>query len=164
MHVSCARCVERVTTPTAPPRCVNRPTPCSACVALAARRTIDATCFGPPDAPWRFVSLKHDDDGYVYYFGILHLCFTVKIGDETHECILVEYVWPDMQQYKTRADDGIPLYTRYVRTPTKLYEVLNVERVLNCAPLVAPPRFGPPPRNPQLREHWVLNEDVYGNF
>ena len=104
------------------------------------------------------------DDGYVYYFGILHLCFTVKIGDETHECILVEYVWPDMQQYKTRADDGIPLHTRYVRTPTKLYEVLNVERVLNCAPLVAPPRFGPPPRNPQLREHWVLNEDVYGNF
>ena len=63
-----------------------------------------------------------------------------------------------------KRDDGIPLYTRYVRTPTKLYEVLNVERVLNCAPLVAPPRFGPPPRNPQLREHWVLNEDVYGNF
>ena len=90
-------------------------------VGAAARNATDSTV----DAPWRFVSLKHDDDGYVYYFGILHLCFTVKIGDETHECILVEYVWPDMQQYKTRADDGIPLHTRYVRTPTKLYEVLK---------------------------------------
>ena len=62
---------------------------------------------------------------------------------------------------KSRENDGVPLWTRYVRTKRALYEVRPVEQVIFVPHLVVPPAFNEPG---PAREYRVLNEDVYGNF
>ena len=84
-----------------------------------------ATCFGADEAEPQFVALAHQDPGYVYFFGELLLCFVFEHEGVVHKCIFVEYLWPDELQYNSREDDGIPLHTRYRRTPRKLYTVAN---------------------------------------
>ena len=74
-----------------------------------------------------------------------------------------EYLWPDFHQHNGRVEnDGVPLWTRYVRTKRALYEVRPVEQVIFVPRLVVPPAFNEP--GPGAREYRVLNEDVYGNF
>ena len=75
----------------------------------------------------------------------------------------MEYLWPDFAQYNNRVEnDGVPLWTRYVRTRRALYEVRPVDQVLFIPHLVVPPAFEAP--GPSAREYRVLNEDVYESF
>lgn len=132
-------------------------------VRAALRSTATASCFGAVDATPHFVALEHEDRNYKYFFGELKLGFTFTHAGETHECVLVEYLWPDFQQHNGRVEnDGVPLWTRYVRTKRALYEVRPVEQVIFVPHLVVPPAFNEP--GPGAREYRVLNEDVYGNF
>ena len=110
----------------------------------------------------KFVALAHQDPGYVYFFGELLLCFVFEHEGVVHKCIFVEYLWPDELQYNSREDDGIPLHTRYRRTPRKLYTVANVRDVLFRPQLSTPPPLHAP--GPGYRRFWVLNDDVLGNF
>ena len=138
--------------------------PCSLPRAPARRRrrTIDASCFGPPDAPRRFVSIEHDDDGFVYFFGQLLICFSFVYRGVHQEAIFAEYVWPGEPGHagiRTRDEDGISLVTKYTHTPRKLYEVLDLRKVLCCAPLVTPLPLREPRSN--CRPYYVLNDDIY---
>ena len=104
----------------------------------------------------------HDDDGYVFFFGELLLCFVFEHAGEVHECFFAEYLWPDDLQYRSRADDGVPLHTRYRRTPRKSYVVGGVDQILFRPHLATPPTLHAPP--PSARRYWVLNDDVLVSF
>ena len=82
-------------------------------VRAALRSTATASCFGAVDATPHFVALEHEDRNYKYFFGELKLGFTFTHAGETHECVLVEHLWPDFQQHNGRVEnDGVPLWTR----------------------------------------------------
>ena len=103
------------------------------------------------------MALRHDDDQYKYFFGELLLCFHLTHEGVGHECILVEYVWPQLSR-----EDGLPLETRYAHTPKPMLAVVSVEAVLFIAPLFAVLTMGAP--GPHIRRVYVLNDDVYAHF
>ena len=78
-------------------------------------RTVDASCFGRAGAPPHFVALEHESPNYVYYFGELLLAFTVVHEGCTHECVFVEYLWPEQKFFGTYAYKEEPLLTKYER-------------------------------------------------
>ena len=125
------------------------------------RRSANATCFGPKDAPKHFLSIKHDDPGYKYFFGELLLCFTCMHEGELHSCVFIEYVWP--KDVFTADKDGVPLETRYYFPPRSTYEVRPVCDVRFCPQLAAPPPLRPL-ASPNALPYYYLNDDIYSNF
>ena len=121
------------------------------------RSTADALYFGPVGAASQFVALRHEDEQYKYFFGELLLCFHFAHEGDEHECVLVEYLWPEIGK-----EDGLPLDTRYTHTPKRVLAVVSVEAVLFVAPLFAVLPMGAP--GPHARRVYVLNDDVYAHF
>ena len=91
-----------------------------------AGSTASALYFGADGAAARFVSLRHDDEAFKYFFGELLLCFRFEHEGVTHECVFVEYVWPEI---RTAAQDGVPLETRYSHTRRRTIAVAPVAAV-----------------------------------
>ena len=103
-----------------------------------------------------YVDINHDQHYYKHYFAELLLCFEVTHEGRTHQCVMVEYLWPD-----GGGDDGVPLATKYSRTKAKRYEVLDVSSVLYRAPLFTPPPLWVVPGE---APYLVLNYDIYINW
>ena len=72
-------------------------------------------------------------------FGALLLCFSFRHAGREHECVFVEYLYPEAGQ-----QDGLPLETRYSHTRKRVLAVVPVEAVLFLAPLftVLPMKVG----------------------
>ena len=83
---------------------------------IAAAPTINATWFGVKGTAPHFVSIRHDDAHYKYYFGELLSGFTFVHNGTRHECIYVRYIWPDVLDIELPAADGISLKTKYIFT------------------------------------------------
>lgn len=136
--------------------------------ALVCGRDVDASCFGPADAPPPFVALEHADPAYAYYLAELLLCFAFEHEGKRHECFFVEYLWPSDLQHdgteKSRDKDGVSLWTRYGFPPVSTYEVRPVEQVHFRPALFEPPSFVAPTTASAQRYRWVLCDDIYGNF
>ena len=105
------------------------------------------------------MSLRHDDEAFKYFFGELLLCFRFEHEGDTHECVFVEYVWPEI---RTAAQDGVPLETRYSHTRRRAIAVAPVAAVQFVAPLFSIVPMEPP--GPKARPAYVLNDDVYCCF
>ena len=128
---------------------------------IKAAHTLDASWFGREGAAKHFASIEHDDPAYVYFLGELLLCFTFKHEGKRHDCCYIRYWWPDVDERKLPAGDGISLQTRYVLRKAHMYEVVPVSRVQFRANLVEPPAF----RDNDATKHYrVLNDDIYWNF
>ena len=128
---------------------------------VKAARTLDASWFGREGTAKHFASIEHDDPAYVYFLGELLLCFTFVHEGERHDCCYIRYWWPDVDERKLPAGDGISLQTRYVLRKAHMYEVVPVSRVQFRANLVEPPAF----RDNDATKHYrVLNDDIYWNF
>ena len=106
-----------------------------------AGSTASALYFGADGAAARFVSLRHDDEAFKYFFGELLLCFRFEHEGDTHECVFVEYVWPET---RTAAEDGVPLETRYSHTRRRTIAVAPVAAVQFVAPLFSIVPMEPP--------------------
>ena len=97
------------------------------------------------------------DPHYKYFFGELLLCFIFAHEDRKHECVFVEYLWPDDLKF-----EGTSLVTRYTHMPKRMLAVLSVSAVEFVAPLFTVSPMGVP--LPNARTIRVLNDDIYGNF
>ena len=76
------------------------------------------------------MSLKHDHKYYANFLGELLLCFTVTHEGSTHECILVDYLWPHLKYLKLPIVEE-PLLTRYEFATAQIadrYQVWPVEQ------------------------------------
>ena len=111
------------------------------------------------------MALEHTDPCYIYYIGAVRLCFSFQYDDQTHECIFVEYVWPDDKHSAKLEDDGVSLQTIYHFAPSprsECFEVRPVAQLLFVVSLVTPPTLREP--SPHARTRYIINDDIYGIF
>ena len=85
------------------------------------------------------------------------LCFSFRHAGREHECVFVEYLYPEAGQ-----QDGLPLETRYSHTRKRVLAVVPVEAVLFLAPLFTVLPMEAP--RPNAHPVYVLNDDIYVNL
>ena len=85
------------------------------------------------------------------------MCFAFVHEGVEHECVFVEYVWPDDCKF-----DGTPLVTRYTHTRKRALAVVAVGTVDFIVPLFTLHPIAP--ARPNASRVYVLNNDVYEDF